>query len=160
MFLPEDRWDKLAERIILFISFRSRSKRWKTGSSLLLLLLNHTGFTYKLSPAQYAKDEFKISNIYGCPFRGFKSMGLEFDVSQTKLWNQFFFFFSAESLTLTTLSLNYHTMHKNDQILLYKWWWSVDNNFLTKFFFSDEADLTLGGYVNKQNCSIWGSEDP
>ena len=30
--------------------------------------------------------------------------------------------------------------------------------FLYKIFFSDEAHFTFGGYVNKQNCSIWGSE--
>ena len=30
------------------------------------------------------------NNIKGYPFRGFKSMWLEFDISQTKLWNQFF----------------------------------------------------------------------
>ena len=29
-----------------------------------------------------------------------------------------------------------------------------------KIFFSDDAHFTLGGYINKQNCSIWGSEDP
>ena len=25
---------------------------------------------------------------------------------------------------------------------------------------SDEAHFHLGGYVNKQNCRIWGSENP
>ena len=30
--------------------------------------------------------------IKGYSFRGFKSMGLEFDIYQTKLWNQFFSF--------------------------------------------------------------------
>ena len=29
-----------------------------------------------------------------------------------------------------------------------------------KIIFSDEAHFDLGGYVNKQNCSIWGSENP
>ena len=29
-----------------------------------------------------------------------------------------------------------------------------------KIIFSDEAHFHLGGYVNKQNCRIWGSEQP
>ena len=29
-----------------------------------------------------------------------------------------------------------------------------------KIIFSDEARLDLGGYVNKQNCRIWGTENP
>ena len=29
-----------------------------------------------------------------------------------------------------------------------------------KFIFSDEAHFNLGGYVNKQNCRIWGTENP
>ena len=29
-----------------------------------------------------------------------------------------------------------------------------------KIIFSDEADFDLGGYVNKKNCSIWGTENP
>ena len=29
-----------------------------------------------------------------------------------------------------------------------------------KIFFSDEAHFYLGGYVNKQNCRIWGTENP
>ena len=33
-------------------------------------------------------------------------------------------------------------------------------NFSNKIFFSDEPNFTLGGYVNKQNCCIWGSENP
>ena len=36
----------------------------------------------------------------------------------------------------------------------------VDGNFSNKIFFSDKAHYTLGGYVNKQNCRIWDSEDP
>ena len=27
-----------------------------------------------------------------------------------------------------------------------------------KIIFSDEADFVLGGYVNKQNCRIWGTD--
>ena len=29
-----------------------------------------------------------------------------------------------------------------------------------KISFSDEAHFDLGGYVNKQNCRIWGTENP
>ena len=29
-----------------------------------------------------------------------------------------------------------------------------------EIFFSVEAHFSLGGYVNKQNCRIWGSENP
>ena len=29
-----------------------------------------------------------------------------------------------------------------------------------RFWHSDEAHLDLGGYVNKQNCRIWGLENP
>ena len=29
-----------------------------------------------------------------------------------------------------------------------------------KIIFSDEANFDLGGYVNKQNCHIWGTENP
>ena len=29
-----------------------------------------------------------------------------------------------------------------------------------KIIFSNEAHLDLGGYVNKQNCCIWGTENP
>ena len=29
-----------------------------------------------------------------------------------------------------------------------------------KFIFSDEAHFDLGGYINKQNCHIWGTENP
>ena len=30
--------------------------------------------------------------------------------------------------------------------------------FCQKIIFSDEAHFDLGGYVNKQNCRIWGTE--
>ena len=30
----------------------------------------------------------------------------------------------------------------------------------TKIIFSDEAHFDLGGYVNKLNCRIWGTENP
>ena len=29
-----------------------------------------------------------------------------------------------------------------------------------KIIFSDETHFDLGGYVNKQNCCIWGTENP
>jgi hypothetical protein len=35
---------------------------------------------------------------------------------------------------------------------------SVD--FVKKIIFSDEAHFHLSGYVNKQNCQIWGNENP
>ena len=37
---------------------------------------------------------------------------------------------------------------------------AVNRNFSNKIFFSDEAHFALGGYVNEQNCRIWGSENP
>lgn len=36
----------------------------------------------------------------------------------------------------------------------------ADAGFSSKIIFSDEAHFSLGGYVNKQNCRIWGSENP
>lgn len=33
-------------------------------------------------------------------------------------------------------------------------------DFGQKIIFSDEAHFHLGGYVNKQNCRIWGTENP
>ena len=36
----------------------------------------------------------------------------------------------------------------------------MDDNFSNKIFFCDEAHFTLRGYVNKQNCRIWYSENP
>ena len=33
-------------------------------------------------------------------------------------------------------------------------------DFSNKIFFSHEEHFTLSEYVNKQNCSICGSEDP
>lgn len=35
-----------------------------------------------------------------------------------------------------------------------------DKHFHRKIVFSDEAHFHIGGYVNKQNCRIWGSENP
>ena len=32
--------------------------------------------------------------------------------------------------------------------------------FHRKIIMSDKAHFHLGGYVNKQNCRIWGSENP
>jgi len=36
----------------------------------------------------------------------------------------------------------------------------VDGNFSKKIIFSDEARFQLDGYVNTQNCRIWGTENP
>lgn len=43
--------------------------------------------------------------------------------------------------------------------------WAIDQleadpDFAQKIIFSDEAHFHVGGYVNKQNCRIWGSENP
>ena len=35
-----------------------------------------------------------------------------------------------------------------------------DADFAKKIKFSDETHFDLGGYVNKQNCRIWGTEKP
>ena len=29
-----------------------------------------------------------------------------------------------------------------------------------KIIFSDEAHFELGGYVNKENCRVWGTDNP
>lgn len=36
----------------------------------------------------------------------------------------------------------------------------ADADFFKKIIFSDEAHFHLSGYVNKQNCRVWGSENP
>ena len=36
----------------------------------------------------------------------------------------------------------------------------LGRNCTKQIIFSDEAHFHLGGYVNKQNCHIWGSENP
>lgn len=36
----------------------------------------------------------------------------------------------------------------------------VDDAFPNKIIFSDEAHFHLNGYVNTQNCRIWGAENP
>ena len=35
-----------------------------------------------------------------------------------------------------------------------------EHEFHRKIVMSDEAHFHLGGYVDKQNCRIWGSENP
>ncbi|GBO45561.1 hypothetical protein AVEN_270657-1 [Araneus ventricosus] len=35
-----------------------------------------------------------------------------------------------------------------------------DENYLRKWFFSDESTFHVSGKVNKHNCRIWGSENP
>ena len=37
---------------------------------------------------------------------------------------------------------------------------AIDADFGKKIIFSDEADFDLGGYVNKQICRIWNTENP
>lgn len=37
---------------------------------------------------------------------------------------------------------------------------NMDPHFYRKILFSDEAHFWLNGYVNKQNCRIWGDEQP
>ena len=36
----------------------------------------------------------------------------------------------------------------------------VDADFSSKIILSDEAHFHLDGFVNRQNCRIWGSENP
>ena len=38
--------------------------------------------------------------------------------------------------------------------------WKVVILAIKKIIFSDEAHFDPGGYVNKQNCRIWGTENP
>ena len=38
--------------------------------------------------------------------------------------------------------------------------WNSLQKLHRKIIMSDEAHFHLGGYVNKQNCCIWGSENP
>ena len=43
--------------------------------------------------------------------------------------------------------------------------WAYDRltegaDFGKKILFSDEAHFDLGGYINKQNCRIWGTKNP
>ena len=33
-------------------------------------------------------------------------------------------------------------------------------DFVKEIIFSNEAHFDLGGYVNKENCRIWGTENP
>jgi len=35
-----------------------------------------------------------------------------------------------------------------------------NDDFFDKIILSDKAHFHLGGYMNKQNCRIWGSENP
>ena len=35
-----------------------------------------------------------------------------------------------------------------------------NEEFYNQVIFSDEAHFELGGHVNKQNCRIWGEENP
>ncbi|XP_060863526.1 uncharacterized protein LOC132940116 [Metopolophium dirhodum] len=37
---------------------------------------------------------------------------------------------------------------------------AVEENFVKNIIFSDEAHFHLSEFVNKQNCRIWGNENP
>ena len=49
-----------------------------------------------------------------------------------------------------------HSMRRN----FANWILEQNNDFSQKIIFSDEAHFEIGGYVNKQNCRIWGEENP
>lgn len=36
---------------------------------------------------------------------------------------------------------------------------AVDNDSRKKIIFTDKSDFQFNGYVNKQNCRIWGNEN-
>ena len=38
--------------------------------------------------------------------------------------------------------------------------WQKMQILVKNIIFSEEAYFDLGGYVNKQNCRIWGTENP
>ena len=65
------------------------------------------------------------------------------------------------ALTVTVSSL---LAHFNILTHFAKWAYdrlTEDTDFAKKkIIFSDEAHFDLGGYVNKQNCRIWGTENP
>ena len=48
-----------------------------------------------------------------------------------------------------------YTLGKDWEILRHYFY-----DFGQKIIFSDEGYFDLGGYVTKQNCSIWGTENP
>ena len=41
-----------------------------------------------------------------------------------------------------------------------QFYFEEDADFGRKIIFSDEVHFHLSGYVNKQNCRIWGTENP
>ena len=49
-----------------------------------------------------------------------------------------------------------YTLEQRWEIL----WQYFSRYWQKKIIFSDEALFNLGGYVNKQNCRIWGTENP
>ena len=102
-----------------------------------------------------------IVNLYSNVglYRGFKIW--DWNSASVKQSCEIKFFYSIESLTLTKMDRLIITQRVKMIKTYYKiGWWSVDGNFSNKIFFSDEIDFTIGGYVNKQNCRIWGSENP
>ena len=72
----------------------------------------------------------------------------------------FYFFFSEKSDIDENGPLNYHTTHKNYQNQLKMLMVGGRQFFEKKIFFSNEANFTLSGYANKQNCCISRSEKP
>lgn len=47
---------------------------------------------------------------------------------------------------------------RREETLLVELW--EDNHFAKKIMFSDQAHFHFNGFLSKQNCSIWGSENP
>ena len=48
----------------------------------------------------------------------------------------------------------------NQRRTFVNWILEQQQGFSKKIIFSDEAHFDLNGYVNKQNCRIWGEENP
>ena len=76
-------------------------------------------------------------------------MELEFDICQTKLWNQFFLF-SWKSDIDENASLNYHTPHKNDHNLLQNGDSTTAEGVIGPYFF--ENDDGTPNTINSERC--------
>ena len=82
------------------------------------------------------------------------------------------FFFFLYILTLDSCLIKQiisFILLPNEYDCVYVWttlgsWPAIDLRIMPilakKIIFSDEAHSVLGGYVNKQNCRIWGTENP